>query len=144
MTPDVAAVSSGDPTTPTVVMATEPLAALFAMTQGSDDKFVATIVDTYIDQALAMVSLLDLQIATADFASIRSCVHQLKSNSAQLGALRVSACAAALELAVHESETETGIKMQHLAIRLQQAVREAVPELRATVARLGAARATGG
>ncbi len=65
-------------------------------TAGPD--FVAELVDTFVEEAPAMLDQLRVARAAGDADVFRRAAHSLKSNSATFGALQLSALARRLEL----------------------------------------------
>ena len=74
------------------------LAELMTST-GNDTAFVRDLVETYLAEAPAQVEGIAAAIAAADASALVRPAHTLKSSSATMGALRLSAVARRLEMA---------------------------------------------
>jgi len=74
------------------------LAELLATT-GDDPAFLRELVETYLAEAPAQVEAIAVAVARADAAALVRPAHTLKSSSATMGALRLSAVARRLEMA---------------------------------------------
>jgi HPt (histidine-containing phosphotransfer) domain-containing protein len=74
------------------------LAELLATT-GDDMAFVRELIESYLAEAPAQVEGIATAVAASDAAALVRPAHTLKSSSATLGALRLSAVARRLELA---------------------------------------------
>ena len=64
---------------------------------GGDRSFLAELIDAYLTDAAAMVLALEAAAASASVESLVRPAHTLKSNSANLGALRLAALCRDLE-----------------------------------------------
>lgn len=74
------------------------LAELLAST-GNDMAFVRDLVETYLVEAPAQVEGIAAAVAAADAPALVRPAHTLKSSSATMGAMRLSAVARRLEMA---------------------------------------------
>ena len=91
--------------TPTIDPAT--FAALKEMTGA---EFALELVDTFLQEAPAMLDSLRSALAAQDAAKFRRAAHSLKSNSNTFGALALGAMARELELAGVARVNESGTK----------------------------------
>ncbi|HEX9302534.1 MAG TPA: Hpt domain-containing protein [Casimicrobiaceae bacterium] len=80
-------------TTPTIDRAT-----FDALTETTGAEFVTELVDTFLQEAPAMLKELRRTLAAQDADSFRRAAHSLKSNSNTFGALTLGAMARDLEL----------------------------------------------
>jgi HPt (histidine-containing phosphotransfer) domain-containing protein len=81
-------------TTPTIDRAT-----FDALEETTGAEFVRELVDTFLQEAPAMLSDLRTALAARDADTFRRAAHSLKSNSNTFGALALGAMARELELA---------------------------------------------
>ena len=74
---------------------------------GDDDAFMVELVETYVSEGETNIAGLLAAAAAQDCAAIVRPAHTLKSTSASLGALRLSAICRAIEEAGRQERTET-------------------------------------
>ena len=74
---------------------------------GDDQDFMVELVETYVTEGTANMDGLLAAAAAADCAAIVRPAHSLKSTSASLGAMRLSAICRAIEAAGREARPET-------------------------------------
>lgn len=72
---------------------------------GDDDVFMVELVETYVSEGEASIAALLAAAAALDAAAIVRPAHTLKSTSASLGAMRLSAICRAIEADGRESRT---------------------------------------
>ncbi len=65
---------------------------------GGDRAFLAELVDTYLSDSPQLLSQLHSSLAASNADEFRRAAHSLKSSSANLGALKLSAIAKELEM----------------------------------------------
>jgi HPt (histidine-containing phosphotransfer) domain-containing protein len=82
------------------------LAELRAAT-GDDDAFIAELIETYVGEGESNMAALLAAAASGDADTIVRPAHSLKSTSASLGAMRMSAICRAIEEAGRAARTET-------------------------------------
>jgi HPt (histidine-containing phosphotransfer) domain-containing protein len=90
------------------------LAELRAST-GDDEAFMRELVETYVDEGRASIAGLLAAAAAGDAAAIVRPAHTLKSTSASLGAMRLSAICREIEAAGREARTDTLVADSELA-----------------------------
>jgi HPt (histidine-containing phosphotransfer) domain-containing protein len=73
------------------------LAALPMVADGSEPEYAWSVLEQFAQDSAATIDLCFRATAAADAAGLLRAVHTLKSSSAQVGALALSACAAELE-----------------------------------------------
>ncbi len=73
---------------------------------GGDDGFVAELAAAYLAEGPEHVRAMEAALARGDVAGAVRPAHTLKSSSAALGAMRVSAIGKAIEHAAREGRTE--------------------------------------
>ena len=73
---------------------------------GNDMEFVRDLVETYLAEAPAQVEGIAVAVAGADAAALVRPAHTLKSSSATMGAMRLSAVARRLEMAGRSGELD--------------------------------------
>ena len=74
---------------------------------GDDDEFMRELVQTYVEEGQASLAGLLAAAAAADCAAIVRPAHTLKSTSASLGAMRLSAICREIEAAGRESRADS-------------------------------------
>jgi len=74
---------------------------------GDDQEFMVELVETYVTEGSTNMDSLLAAAAAGDCAAIVRPAHTLKSTSASLGAMRLSAICRAIEAAGRESRPET-------------------------------------
>jgi CheY-like chemotaxis protein/HPt (histidine-containing phosphotransfer) domain-containing protein len=101
----VAALSRSAPTPTTEGEAVSDIGAIDAKTfedlvvsTGGDPAFVNELIDTYLSDAPALFDQMRGALSSGDAETFRRAAHSLKSNSASLGALTLSALAKELEM----------------------------------------------
>jgi len=82
------------------------LAELRAAT-GDDDAFIAELVETYVSEGEASMAALLTAAGSGDSEAIVRPAHSLKSTSASLGAMRMSAICRAIEEAGRAAQAAT-------------------------------------
>jgi HPt (histidine-containing phosphotransfer) domain-containing protein len=114
-------------------MTTEPELIDFAVVEelrdsvGGDDEFVKELVATYLAESPGYLDAIAAAAAQGDAAALVRPAHTLKSSSASIGAMRLSAVSKQLEFAAREGRID------------QAGVAEAKALWPQTVAALGAA-----
>ena len=78
--------------------ATIDLPTFTALQEAAGAEFVAELVDTFLEEAPAMMKSLDDALARRDAEAFRRAAHSLKSNSYTFGATELGARAKELEL----------------------------------------------
>jgi HPt (histidine-containing phosphotransfer) domain-containing protein len=73
---------------------------------GDDREFLRELVETYLDDAPVLIATVHEGIAAKDVERTNRAAHTLKSNSASLGALGLSAIARELETLTSPATTE--------------------------------------
>jgi HPt (histidine-containing phosphotransfer) domain-containing protein len=76
---------------------------------GGDDEFVRDLVATYVDEAIPNLDAMADAAATGDAAAIVRPAHTMKSTSASIGAMRLSAICRDIETAGREGRA-TGLE----------------------------------
>jgi diguanylate cyclase (GGDEF)-like protein len=94
LAPGMLPVAAPDPDTP--VFDEQPLDALRS-TGGGGQRLVVRVIDSYLQATPALVDEMLASLTTSDRKAVEQIAHALKSSSAQVGALRLSAQAAAIE-----------------------------------------------
>jgi HPt (histidine-containing phosphotransfer) domain-containing protein len=74
---------------------------------GDDEEFIAELVETYVTEGAASMDALLAAAAAGDCPAIVRPAHSLKSTSASLGAMRLSAICRAIEEAGREERADT-------------------------------------
>jgi CheY-like chemotaxis protein len=103
-------------------------------TAGGDADFVGVLLDSFNDDAPAILQELRDGLSAGDDATVRRAAHTLKSNAATFGATNLAALCAELESAARDGELSDG---QGAAERIEAAYRAAgaaLDEWRATLA----------
>lgn len=100
---------------------------------GSDTAFLASVVDTFLEEARASLARLESGAAADDADGVERAAHRLKSGCAQVGALTLAHRLAELERKAHELSP----------VALRQAVGEVAREFPRLVAELGRRRGPG-
>ena len=90
-------------TTPTIDLAT-----FRDLEAAAGAEFVRELVDTFFEEAPAMIGELRASLAARDAEKFRRTAHSLKSNSNTFGALRLGAMARELELGGLPASAESG------------------------------------
>jgi two-component system, sensor histidine kinase len=72
---------------------------------GGDEEFIVDLVETYVEEGEANLGGMVAAAAAGDAGAIVRPAHTLKSSSASLGAMRLSAIARAIEEAGREGRT---------------------------------------
>jgi len=73
---------------------------------GDDREFVRELVETYLDDAPTLIAHIASGISAGDVERVNRAAHTLKSNSASVGALGLSAMARELETLTSVASTE--------------------------------------
>jgi len=94
------------------------LAELMAST-GNDLAFVRDLVETYLAEAPAQVEGIAVALAGADAAALVRPAHTLKSSSATMGALRLSATARRLEMAGRSGALDASTQADAVSVRVE-------------------------
>ena len=94
------------------------LAELLAST-GNDMAFVRDLVETYLVEAPAQVEGIAGAVAAADAAALVRPAHTLKSSSATMGAMRLSAVARRLEMAGRAGELDAATAADAATVRTE-------------------------
>ena len=81
-----------------------------ALTETTGAEFVGELVDTFLEEAPAMLEELRRALAAGDADTFRRAAHSLKSNSNTFGALALGALARELELGGIAKAAEGGKK----------------------------------
>ncbi len=74
---------------------------------GDDDAFMVELVETYVAEGMASMAALLAAAAALDSAAVVRPAHTMKSTSASLGAMRLSAICRAIEADGRESRTDS-------------------------------------
>jgi HPt (histidine-containing phosphotransfer) domain-containing protein len=85
------------------------------VSMGDDDEFMRELVETYVDEGRTSMDGLLAAAAALDCAAIVRPAHTLKSTSASLGAMRLSAICREIEAAGREARTDTLVEDSELA-----------------------------
>jgi HPt (histidine-containing phosphotransfer) domain-containing protein len=85
------------------------LAELLAST-GDDPEFVRELLETYLAETPEQLAAISAAIAADDAAALVRPAHTLKSSSATMGAMRLSAFARELEMAGRSGALEAGVR----------------------------------
>lgn len=85
------------------------LAELLAST-GDDPEFVRELLETYLAETPEQLDAISAAIAADDAATLVRPAHTLKSSSATMGAMRLSALARELEMAGRSGALEAGLR----------------------------------
>ena len=94
------------------------LAELMAST-GNDLAFVRDLVETYLAEAPAQVEGIAIALAGADAAALVRPAHTLKSSSATMGAVRLSAIARRLEIAGRSGALDASTQADAVTVRVE-------------------------
>lgn len=94
------------------------LAELVAST-GNDLAFVRDLVETYLAEAPAQVEGIAVAVAGADAAALVRPAHTLKSSSATMGAVRLSAIARRLEMAGRSGAMDGSTQADAISVRVE-------------------------
>ncbi len=73
---------------------------------GNDAEFLSLLIDTYLADAIQLVAGIRASLSAGDLDSFRRAAHSLKSNSANLGAMKLSALAKELEMLARAGSLE--------------------------------------
>jgi HPt (histidine-containing phosphotransfer) domain-containing protein len=73
---------------------------------GGDDSFVAELASAYLAEGPTHLRAMEEALARGDIAAVVRPAHTLKSSSAALGAMRVSAISRGIEQAAREGRSE--------------------------------------
>ena len=110
------------------VLATEVLSELAEMFGDGGGAIVADIIDTYLEEAPDLIGRLRVAIAEGDADGVREAAHALKSSSANVGVLQISAWAKHMESAGRDGDLAT---IAEVGTQLDQVADAAVSALRA-------------
>jgi HPt (histidine-containing phosphotransfer) domain-containing protein len=88
----------------------EPTLDELVMTTGDDPSFVRELVETYLSDTPALMEAIGSAVEADDAASLVRPAHTLKSSSATVGALRLSAVARELEMAGRTGTLEPEVR----------------------------------
>ena len=99
-----------------------PLDAIRSLEQAGQDSLLDTIVNMFLEQSEALVLQIREAVETGDAVGVREAAHSLKSSSANVGAMRVSALSFDLEQAGRDGMLDNA---SALADRLYLAIKEA-------------------
>jgi HPt (histidine-containing phosphotransfer) domain-containing protein len=94
------------------------LAELMTST-GNDLAFVRDLVETYLAEAPAQVEGIAVAVAAADPAALVRPAHTLKSSSATMGAVRLSAIARRLEMAGRSGVLDGSVQADAVSVRVE-------------------------
>lgn len=108
-----------------------PLEAIRALEEAGQESLLDTIINMFLEQSRELGMQIQQAVARGDADGIRAAAHSLKSSSANVGAMRVSALSSDLEEAGREGELGAA---QALSDRLQVALTEASAALSEIVA----------
>jgi HPt (histidine-containing phosphotransfer) domain-containing protein len=97
----------------------ETVLAELVTSTGNDLAFVRDLVETYLAEAPAQVEGIAVAVAGADAAALVRPAHTLKSSSATMGALRLSAIARRLELAGRSGVLDQSIQADAVSVRVE-------------------------
>jgi HPt (histidine-containing phosphotransfer) domain-containing protein len=102
--------------------------AALSETTGDDPEFLAELIDTYLSDAVDLLSTIESASTAGDAAELRRAAHSLKSNSATFGATALSTLARSLEnLGKTENLDEAGallVEVRAEFARVEQSLRE--------------------
>jgi CheY-like chemotaxis protein/HPt (histidine-containing phosphotransfer) domain-containing protein len=101
-------------------------------TVGGDDEFLVELVETFLEDAPQMLADMRKAAEIGDAPSLRLAAHSLKSNSAEFGAMSLSALCKELEMMGKDGHTEGALPMIDRADALFEAVKPALLALGAT------------
>ena len=101
----------------------ETVAELLEST-GGDREFLVELFGTFADEAPALMQTIELSVASGDFTALRGAAHTLKSTSASLGALTLSAVSRELEEAGRSATSPDLASVAHARTLLTQALNE--------------------
>lgn len=99
-----------------------PLDAIRSLEQAGQESLLDTIVSMFLEQSEALGMQIREAVATGDADGVREAAHSLKSSSANVGAMRVSALSFDLEEAGRNGTLDNAAA---LADRLHLAIKEA-------------------
>ena len=111
------------------------LTELRASVQG-DTAFVRELVEAYAADSAQLIDAIEAAVANADADALIRPAHTLKSSSATLGAMSLSATARALEMAARSGTLENG-ETKNAAERLRAEWEAAVAALRTWIDEAG-------
>ena len=98
------------PAEPTEPILDEAVLAELLATTGDDPAFVRELIDTYLAEAPTQLDAVATAVDGADAAALVRPAHTLKSTSATLGAMRLSAVARRLEMAGRSGALDAGAR----------------------------------
>lgn len=77
-------------------------------------EFIGELVDTFLEDAPALILQMKTALAAQDADSFRRAAHSMKSNAATFGALELSVLAKDLELMGRDKNLEVGDRLANL------------------------------
>ena len=116
------------PPSPLPLFDPEAVEKLRAVAGASDPGFVADVAQVFLEEATGLMQGIRDATAARDWKTASRSAHSVKSSSATLGLLRLSAACRALELSAHRGEGEEATV---LAEQVFQEFEAAVPAVRA-------------
>ena len=115
----------------TLVIDPTPLDAIRALEQPGTESLLDTIINMFLDQSVELAGQIRAAVDSGNAAEIREAAHSLKTSSANVGAMQVSALSYDLEVAGRDGVLDYA---SALSDRLDVALREANSALAAIVA----------
>jgi signal transduction histidine kinase/DNA-binding response OmpR family regulator/PAS domain-containing protein len=99
-------------------------------TVGGDEEFMAELVDTFLEDAPQMLSDMRQAAESGDAPGLRLHAHSLKSNSAEFGAMDLSALCKQLEMMGKENQLEGALPLIDKADAAYEAIKPALLALK--------------
>jgi len=99
-------------------------------TVGDDDEFLAELVDTFLEDAPQMLADMRQAAETRDAPGLRLHAHSLKSNSAEFGAMVLSALCKQLEMMGKDNQLDGALPLIDQADALYEAIKPALVALK--------------
>ena len=91
-----------------------------ALKESTGDDFIVELVDTFFDDAPALIAQMRSALAEKNAEAFRRAAHSMKSNAATFGALELSALAKELEALARENNLEVGKRVDTIEAEFQQ------------------------
>jgi HPt (histidine-containing phosphotransfer) domain-containing protein len=99
-------------------------------TVGDDEEFLAELVDTFLEDAPQMLADMRRAAESGDAPELRLHAHSLKSNSAEFGAMALSALSKQLEIMGKENQLDGALPLVDQADALYEAIKPALEALK--------------
>lgn len=104
----------------------QTLSDLALLDPGGHGQLVPRVLNTFLSSMSRLLQQFQQALAAGDMPALRLAVHTLKSSSASIGALQLSACCANAELAVREGRLDEVERLAPLLLAESERVDAAV------------------